>query len=329
MNEIIAQLSMSFGPGLPVMIAGVAAFVSVVALWQGLRVRDPLVRRAKSIVMREEELRSAMLAPRRRGLRATVGQSHELMAHVVARLRLLQGNKAQELRDKLATAGLRSREALIVFLFCKLALPLVLAVFGLIALEVFNLYNLSPLGRTFAALAIVTAGAFAPDIWLRNRATKRRKALEKQLPDTLDLLVICVEAGLSLDAALKRSSGELARGAPEMADELALTSVELGFLPDRQVALRNLIKRTGLKSVSAVVGALLQTEKFGTPLAQSLRVLAAEFRNQRLLRAEEKAARLPATLTVPMVIFILPTLFIVLIGPAIINVIDSIRGLGN
>jgi tight adherence protein C len=136
-----------------------------------------------------------------------------------------------------------------------------------------------------------------------------------------------VEAGLSLDAALKRTAAELGRGSAEMSDELALTSVELGFLPERAVALRNLARRAGLKSINAVVSALLQTEKFGTPLAQSLRVLAAEFRTQRLLRAEEKAARLPAVLTVPMVIFILPTLFIVLIGPAVISVIDSLRSM--
>ncbi|MFM2130333.1 MAG: hypothetical protein RL477_1879 [Pseudomonadota bacterium] len=329
MSEL-ADLRFAFGPDIPVALAAVAAFISVIALWQALRIRDPLVRRARSVVVRERELRSAaLLEARPNAARAALPTSQALMRQVVARLRLLQGNKTQDYRDRLATAGLRTREALIAFLFFKLVLPLVFGVAALVLLGGFNLYGLSPMGQVVASLAAVVVGAFAPDIWIRNLAGKRRKALEKQLPDALDLLVICVEAGLSLDAALKRTAAELGRGAPEMADELSLASVELGFLPERAAALRNLGKRAGLKSLNAVVNALMQTEKFGTPLAQSLRVLAAEFRNQRLLRAEEKAARLPAVLTVPMVIFILPTLFIVLIGPAAISVIDSFRGMGN
>lgn len=329
MNELADYLPFAVGPGMPVALAAFAAFVSVIALWQALRLRDSFVRRAQSIAAREEELRSAMLAARPNGMRAAMAPSQALMRQVVAKLRLLQGNKTREVRERLAMAGLRRREVLIAFLFCKFVLPLGFAALALLALEGFNLYELSPLGRMTAALGAVIFGAFGPDIWLKNITAKRRKSLEKQLPDALDLLVICVEAGLSLDAALKRAATELGKGAPEMADELSLASVELGFLPERAVALRNLARRTGLKSLNAVVSALLQTEKFGTPLAQSLRVLAADFRNQRLLRAEEKAARLPAVLTVPMVVFILPTLFIVLIGPAAINIIDSFRGLGQ
>jgi tight adherence protein C len=139
----------------------------------------------------------------------------------------------------------------------------------------------------------------------------------------LDLLVICAEAGLSLDAALNRVADEMTASAPALADELALTSVELNFLPERRMALDNFARRADLPAIRGVVNTLIQTEKYGTPLSQSLRVLSAEFREQRMLRAEEKAARLPATLTVPMILFILPTLFIVLVGPAMIDVYDK------
>jgi tight adherence protein C len=168
-------------------------------------------------------------------------------------------------------------------------------------------------------------GFLAPEIWLRNQIGKRRNILRKAIPDGLDLLVVCVEAGLSTDAALTRVARETERSAAELSDELRLTAIELGFLPERRQALEGLAHRVDLPAVRALVAALMQTEKYGTPLAQSLRVLSAEFRTERLLRAEEKAARLPATLTVPMVMFILPCLFIVIIGPAIISVIDNFR----
>jgi tight adherence protein C len=178
--------------------------------------------------------------------------------------------------------------------------------------------------RPLLVVAAVGAGWFAPELYVKNRTTKRQVALQRALPDGLDLLVICAEAGLSLDAALERVSQEIGPSSPELGEELALTSVELGFLPERRQALVNLNRRTDLPAIRGVVNTLLQTEKYGTPLSQSLRVLSSEFREQRLLKAEEKAARLPATLTVPMIVFILPTLFIVLVGSAIISVMDNL-----
>jgi tight adherence protein C len=151
--------------------------------------------------------------------------------------------------------------------------------------------------------------------------------MSRSLPDALDLLVICTEAGLNLDSALVRVSREIGANSPELAEELELTAVELGFLSDRRQALQNLEVRTGIQSVGALVSTLAQAEKYGTPLAQSLRVLAREMRDERLMKAEEKAARLPATLTVPMVVFILPSLFIVLIGPGILRTLDALSNL--
>lgn len=317
LNELIPP---ALGADIAVGLAAVAAFISVVVSWHALRIQDPVQRRARSIALREQELRSAISAPVRR----EQFQSGTLMARVVAKLRLMQGKQTAQIRNHLAQAGVRSREALITYLFCKLTLPLAFGATAVVFLEFLKAYpNLGTLTRLMIELGAVLFGFYGPEIWVRNAITKRRKALIRGLPDALDLLVICVEAGLSLDAALKRTATELERGSAELSDEFHLTSVELGFLPERGQALTNLAARTGIKPISAVVSALLQTERFGTPLAQSLRVLASEFRAERMLKAEEKAARLPATLTVPMVMFILPCLFIVLIGPAVLRVLDN------
>jgi tight adherence protein C len=198
--------------------------------------------------------------------------------------------------------------------------------FGIVMLADTHVLRLMPLPPqlTFVpAMGAVLLGFYAPKIYLRNAAGKRAKQLQKALPDGLDLMVICAEAGLSLDATLARVSRELGNTWPELAEELGITAAELTFLPERRMAFENLTTRTDSDGVRGVVNTLQQTAKFGTPLAQSLRVLAAEMRQARMTRAEEKAARLPAMLTVPMIIFILPTLFIVLLGPAVINVMDT------
>jgi tight adherence protein C len=301
---------------------GIAAFLVIYAVWQTLRARSPVVVRAKSLIARRSELMGQYLGqPSRRDRPG----AHGLMSKTVQRFKLLQGKQTSEARERLAQAGIRTREALITYLFCRLSLPLVFGAGAVVFFEFMGAYDLSPSSRLMACIGSVLVGAVAPNIWLKNTIAKRQTAIRKTVPDALDLLVICVEAGLSLDAALTRVARELGKGAPELADEFQLTSLELGFLPERRQALENLSKRVTLPSVRAVVNSLMQTEKYGTPLAQSLRVLAAEFRNERMMRAEEKAARLPAVLTVPMVIFILPSLFIVLIGPAIISVIDQLR----
>jgi tight adherence protein C len=322
MNALAKYLPAGMTPvDLLAILFGVAAFLVIIAVWQALLVRDPIVVRAKSLLARRAELMAQYLGHTRPRQHQA---AHGAMTRVVQRFRLLQGQKTSEMRERLAQAGLRSREALVTFLFCKLCLPLTFGMLGLLFFEGMGAYNLSSTNKFIACIVCVLLGAVGPGVWIRNKIAKRQAAVRKGVPDALDLLVICVEAGLSLDAALTRVSRELGRGAPELADEFQLTALELGFLPERRQALENLSKRVTLPSIRAVVSSLLQTEKYGTPLAQSLRVLAAEFRNERMMRAEEKAARLPAILTVPMVVFILPTLFIVLIGPAIIKTIDAL-----
>jgi tight adherence protein C len=212
---------------------------------------------------------------------------------------------------------------MIRYLFARLSMPIVFAALYLFDAFTLKLVPVPPQFRLLAAAACAVFGFFAPGIYIKNITTKRVKHIQLGLPDALDLMIICAEAGLSLDATLARVSRELQPSCPELAEELAITSAELTFLPDRRQAFENLNNRTDMSSVRGVVNTLLQTAKFGTPLAQSLRVLAAEYRDARMFRAEEKAARLPALMTVPMILFILPTLFIVLMGPAGLSIADT------
>jgi tight adherence protein C len=301
-------------------LAGLAMLATVLAIWQVLRPSNAFERRLEDIKQRKETLRQGALAARRGRQRTTaVG----VMRETVTRLNLLRSKHATEARNTLAQAGIRSRDAMVGYLFARITLPFLLGFLLLIDSNVFHLLPVPPQFGLVPPLAGVLIGFYAPIVYLRNAAAKRAKSIKLALPDGLDLMVICAEAGLSLDATLARVARELGNGAPEIGEELAMTAAELTFLPDRRQAFDNLNARTNSDGIRAVVNTLLQTAKFGTPLAQSLRVLAAEMRTARMTRAEEKAARLPALLTVPMILFILPTLFIVLLGPAALGVIDT------
>lgn len=297
---------------------GLANLLTIFAVLRALAPKDRLGARARSHAKRRRELRAALLAPRRtereRGVR--------LARQLVERLRLSRGKDAHEAADLLVQAGWRSSDATAVYLAARVAAPFLL---GLAA------YLLAPALMPHASGALrllisvggAGAGAYLPKVLLKNTIQKRRQKILRALPDALDLFVICAEAGLSLDAAVQRVGREIGPGAPELADELGLAAIELGFLPDRREALLNLSRRIDTPQIRGLVNTLVQTEKYGTPLAQSLRVLASEFRDTRMMKAEEKAARLPAVLTVPMIVFVLPPLFVVLIGPAIIQVMGA------
>jgi len=300
--------------------AGLATLATVLAMWQVLRPNNSFERRLEEIVERKETLRQGALAARRGRQRTTaVG----VMRETVSRLNLLRSKHATEARNMLAQAGIRSRDAMIGYLFARITLPFLFGLALLADANVFHLLPIPPQFRYLMPFAGVLIGFYAPIVFLRNAAAKRAKSIKLALPDGLDLMVICAEAGLSLDATLSRVSRELGNGSPELAEELGTTAAELTFLPERRLAFDNLNARTNSDGIRAVVNTLQQTAKFGTPLAQSLRVLAAEMRQARMTRAEEKAARLPALLTVPMILFILPCLFIVLLGPAAIGIIDT------
>lgn len=307
-----------------VIMSSLSVLVSVLAVWFAFLHRDVAGQRAHMIAEQRRAMRSSVMGPQRREAHQP---SMTIMRNVVEMLRLLRSSQANKVALKLMRAGWRSKDASVRFFFAKFALPFLgggLALFILYGLEA---YAMSEGWKAATALGATLLGAYLPDIVVHNAAQKRRNAIRKSLPDALDLMVICTEAGLSLDATLLRVAEEMQKTAPELSDEFSLTGLELGFLPDRRTAMQNLAKRTDLTVLRGMVGTLLQAERYGTPLAQSLRVLSAESREERAMKAEEKAARLPALMTVPMIIFILPPLFVVLIGPAALRTIDALSGI--
>jgi tight adherence protein C len=246
------------------------------------------------------------------------------MRQLLSKMQVLQEDQIKVVQQKLAQAGIRRKELAVTVIFSRLVLPFVFG--GGAALWIYAFGGLSDWStfKRFAAFAGITIlGYKAADIYLNNLIQKRTDAIRKGLPDALDLLVICAEAGLTVDTSFNRVAKELGRGYPELGDEFALTAIELGFLTERRMAFENLAYRVNLDSIKGVVTTMIQTEKYGTPLASALRVLSAEFRNERMMRAEEKAARLPAIMTVPLILFILPVLFIVILGPAACSIGDA------
>ncbi|HEV7372382.1 type II secretion system F family protein [Arenibaculum sp.] len=295
-------------------LAGLAAALVVAAVWRAL-LPDPAELRVRRVVARRDRLH----APRAE--RAGLGRQFWRTLGSWSKLRSAMDEK---LRERLEAAGLRGRDAATAWLGAKLALPF-LAGGGILASTLALAPDMEGTTRLLVALAGTLGGFYAPDLYVANLAARRRQALQRGVPDALDLMVICAEAGSSLDAAINRVARELGGSYPELGEELGITAMELGFLPDRRAVLENFARRTGLPAIRSVVATLMQAEKYGTPLGQSLRVLSSEYRNERMLKAEEKAARLPATLTVPLVCFIMPALFVVLIGPAIISAMESLR----
>jgi len=305
------------------LLAGLAVMAVILAVWNALRASSPFERRFADIVLRKESLRQSVLSSRRQRQRTTpVGLIHE----AVKRLNLMRSKHATDARLLLMQAGLRSRDAMVHYLFARVTLPLACALAEMADAYTIHLLPIPVNYRVLGALGAAMVGYLAPATVIKNITSRRVQRMQKGLPDSLDLMVICAEAGLSLDSTLNRVSRELEATWPELAEEFGITAAELTFLPDRRQAFDNLNARTNMSSIRGVVNTLVQTAKFGTPLAQSLRVLAAEFRDARMIRAEEKAARLPALLTVPLILFILPTLFIVLLGPASLSIIDTFSG---
>jgi tight adherence protein C len=297
--------------------AGAANVVALIVLYRAFSPTEVVGARARSLARRRRELRSEALAAPRPSRRE---KPMTYVRGLLERMKLTRGEEVRKSAEQLAAAGWRTADAMTVFLGFRIGSPPLIGLLVWLLLPFFW-HSASPLMRALGGLAGAAAGVYAPTLFVNNAVKNRHTKIQKQLPDALDLFVICAEAGLGLDASFVRVARELASSSPELADELALTAIELGFLPNRRDALANLARRVDLAAVRSLVNTLTQTEKYGTPLANSLRVLGAEFRNDRLMKAEEKAARLPATLTVPMIIFILPPLFVVLIGPAIIQVL--------
>jgi len=301
--------------GLTLIIAA-AAFVAFWAVWLALTWQPPIEGRLRALRTRRVKTRSEQAsAPRPKQKSASIGWMRE----IADRLNLLRGAAADQTTRKLRMAGFLSRDASVVYVFVKLALPLALGFLMIILTSVTGILDVSDDFVLPICIAAVLAGFLMPELYIKNITTKRREVLNGYLPEGLDLLTICVEAGLSIDAAFRRVSREMQGSMPALAAEFDMTAIELTYLPDRQQALENMAERSDSPAMAALVNALRQTEKYGTPLAGSLRILSQEFRQTRASKAEEKGARMPALMTVPLMVFILPTLITVLLAPAILS----------
>jgi tight adherence protein C len=310
------------------LLAGVAAFAVLLAVYAAMTVRDPMTKRVKALNERREQLKAGITAStKRRAKLVTKNETTDRMKALLSSMKVLQDSQVKAAQIKLMQAGIRSKEYAVAVIFGRLVLPIVfgaLAIYIVYGTDMFPTYG--PLKRYAIVAGTLILSYKAPDLFLKNKITKRSHAIRKGLPDALDLLVICAEAGLTVDAAFHRVARELGRAYPELGDEFTLTAIELGFLSERRQAFENLATRVNLDAVKGVVTTMVQTEKYGTPLASALRVLSGEFRNERMMRAEEKAARLPAIMTVPLILFILPVLFVVILGPAACSIADAFKG---
>lgn len=320
MNAIADFFANATGTELTALASMVIIMVAVFLVWVSLIERDHLASRMREMTAHKESLQRRERTSQAKASVRREFQTVSLFNRLGSNLRRAQSEQSTKTRRFLSQAGWRSTEALGIYIFVCAIMPLVGVVFA------FLLYNTIPalhdkpqILKLGGLIGFAFLGLKLPE-WVVGWVVKKRKEkLDRALPDALDLMVVCTEAGLGLDSAFQRVSGEIGHSHPVLADELMLTSVELNILPRRQEALDNMMNRTGTSAIESVVNTLGQTERYGTPLGQSFRVLASDFREQRMLRAEAKAARLPAILTVPLVVFILPPLFAVLLGPAVIK----------
>ena len=306
-------------------LMGIAAVAVLFAIYTAVTIKDPMQKRVKALEGRREELKLGLVTASAKKRTSLVRKSNttDKVRDTLRDMKILQASQVEMMQQKLAWAGFRNKEVAVLLIGLRLVLPLVFGTLAGVLLYLVEIFPDWEMKRLFALAGTVFLSYKGPEIYLQNIATKRTDAIRKGLPDALDLLVICAEAGLTVDAAFNRVAKELGRAYPELGDEFALTAIELSFLNERKKAFDNLAYRVNLEAVKGVVTTMVQTERYGTPLASALRVLSAEFRNERMMRAEEKAARLPAIMTVPLIMFILPVLFIFILGPAACSISDA------
>lgn len=305
----------------------IAVLVSLASIAAAYTVLEPFFRtdklkeRMKAVGDYRDELRQkqreALSKKSNNSIRNTTATGP--IKTVVETLRLLEILDAEAAARKLMMAGLRGQRPVFIFMAARLGLPFVSAIIAGIYVYVLNAVEADNFVKLLITCGAFFLGFYLPNIYVSNLIKKRQQKIQIAWPDALDLMLICVEAGMSIEMALQKVSEEVGPNSPELAEELGLTTAELSYLQDRKIAYANLAERTGLDGVKGVTTALIQSEKYGTPLGQSLRVMANENRELRMLEAEKKAAALPPKLTVPMILFFLPVLFAVILGPAIMQ----------
>ena len=308
-------------------VAGLTAagcFFTVGAIAVPAMKGDKLEGRLKSVASRREELRRRSRQQiKDASLRR---QDNNALKSIMERLQVRKLLEDPKVIDKLATAGFRGPKPLTTFYFFRFVTPFVLALLGLLYFFGLHAVNWPPQMRFIACFVLFALGYWAPGVYVTNVAGKRQASIMAVFPDALDLLLICVESGMSIEAAIQKVAAEVGSSSIELAEELSLLSAELSYLPERRQAYEGLAKRTNHPGIKSVTTAMTQAERYGTPLGNALRVMAKENREMRIAAAEKKAAQLPAKLTVPMILFFLPVIFIVILGPAIIKVQDTSKG---
>ncbi|HWD49412.1 MAG TPA: type II secretion system F family protein [Rhizomicrobium sp.] len=305
-------------------ITAILAFATIVTFGLPMLDKASLGTRMKAVSERREELRAAHHAAlnKRGSLRV---EPMTFMKQVVDRFKLANVMESPDMKDKLAQAGMRGQAPVVTFLFFRFVMPFIVFVVALLYFFVITHFHWSGLMKFGAALGAALIGYYLPDVFVSNLIQKRQQSIMRAFPDALDLMLICVESGMSIEAAFTRVAQEIGQSSVELAEELGLTTAELSYLQERRQAFENLAKRCGHAGVKAIAAALNQAEKYGTPMGQALRVTAQENREMRMQEAEKKAAALPAKLTVPMILFFLPCLFVVILGPAVMKVMNTIH----
>ena len=325
--------NVSFSPGdyfdLPtaiLLMASLATFMVIVVIAMPYIQQRQMKSRLKAVAKRREELKAQQLAMRREKSQKTMVSESQigLMKKVVMALNLKELLEAKELKLKLLGAGYRGPSAAIIFTFLRVLTPFVFAGVAAFLLFVSKTFDVTHTTKVIITIASFPAGFYFPHLILTSQLQARQKAFVDSFPDALDLLVICVEAGLSMEGAFNRVTEEMASTAAVLSMEFGMTSAELAYLGDRQQALMNFHNRMAVDSVKSLSTSLIQSEKYGTPLAMALRVISKEQRETRMAKVEQKAAALGAKLTVPMIAFFLPVIFIVVLGPAVIQMMETL-----
>jgi tight adherence protein C len=304
------------------LFAAIAAAATILTIAMPYAFADSLGKRMKAVAIEREKIRARereRMAQQNQKVNLRQAPKESIKA-IVEKFNLTKWVGQEEARLKLVQAGYRGQAPYVTYLFFRMVTPIVtflFAVFYLFVVVSLDQPNMVKIGICIAAAYI---GMHLPLMMLKNKIKKRQLSIKRAFPDTLDLLLICVESGMSIEAAFRKVSEQVGSQSVALAEELTLTTAELSYLPDRRQAYENLAKRTDLEGVKSVCMALQQAERYGTPLAQMLRVMAQENRDMRMSEAEKKAAGLPPKLTVPMIVFFLPVLFVVILGPAYIKV---------
>src|ERR1700761_1389867 len=306
---------------LTMLLAAIAASATVYTLVMPLLAGDSMNKRMKAVASERERIRARERERLNKSEKVALRQTpKQVVSRVVEDFNLTKYLAQESAREKLTLAGYRGHAPYVTFLFFRAIAPIVLFIASVLYVFVISHMQKSMPVKIGICVGCAYLGLQAPMLFLKNAISKRQLSLKRAFPDALDLLLICIESGMSIEAAFRKVSSEIVTQSIALSEEFTLTTAELSYLQDRKVAYENLAKRTGLEGVKSVCLALMQSERYGTPLGQSLRVMAQENRDMRMNEAEKKAAALPPKLTVPMILFFLPVLFVVILGPTGIRV---------